>query len=519
VSHPSKVKSLEAAYYDYELGLCRMGPAPICMDHGAAEPASTSLDSYQTLSTQQLADDAFAGVSPRNPSLWSASANEFLKNAFSGPMMTACSSNGGPETSGVGAIGNITPLGNEENLNDLPITGKIRQVDFKTHETSPRSAVAWSTADETNLDNPGEPPYKTFAYIRDGDSGGEQVLVAQSVPPTSVEPVMIQRDTAVAVIGNDQTVVAFFRTEGDDLPSDVVARRLGQDRRVVGSEIRILPAAIRVGSPLPRLLSVEEGFVAVYRDGGRLGAAQFDSGGAEIGRITIAGSDSSSHFEVAAGSDGTWALAEILTGNQIRVRTFEGLRTTEVEAVIASTNTIPATPQVSIAMQPDGKMMVAWNADAGTAGTPNPILLGAFLDAGGGVMEGPRLLRDITQGIGNSSEVIFNSHSLAADGRGNFILAYEENRNIVANVYHGTDEDRVLTGVSNTALEGSGPYWEALGGLQNQRVENVDVRAAVSPQGTLGFVYTKVLSGDDPQTNTTTTLHRITRRNFQITYK
>ncbi len=497
----AKIQRTSGIVYDETLGVCEPEPAPICEPEAGPESMRSSVQSIR-LSASQLAGMAAQGsVAPVN-SFWRS--NPLQYSALSLP--TALQGCAGDPHEANGLVGDpidsIEVLGVETSLNADPIQGKIRQVQGSIDEAS-ASTVVWSVSNTSDLDEHG-----TYAAVAAGDS----LTSAQRV---AVSPTSIPRDTSVARLGNGDSVVVFSRIEGDDAPSSLVALRLDASGSPLGEEIEILPSSIRTGFPQGQVVALNDGFLVVYRDGeGSLAWTRFDDSGIEQEQETLG--EEPIQFQITRGAGDQWALAEITGSNEVRVRSFSGSTATGVNHTF-TTNALPSSPEVSIAMQDDGAMMVVWNA---LLDADDPILQGNFLTSAGTPIGDNVIFRDLIQGGAFASEDHINSHAVTTDHRGNFILAFEENRNLVAYVYNGSQRDPIsLTDISSRMEPDSGPYADLLAGLSDTAVQNVDVRLMASPEGLLSFVYTKIFTGDDSSSGDTLTFQSISRRDFQITYE
>ncbi len=513
--------------YDWDQGVCYSN-SEIPTE---SKKLAANADRYEPVSPLRQALDVFGDESTRPMRLWDN--NLILKSfavvpvgaaavSLSPVFATACSF----DSSGTGevakSISSITSLSSEKVMNEFPITGTLSGVGIAGNETTEGfdvlTAVAWSTE---NFLDPAR--HGTFLNLRDGADDFAQDQVDS-------DPNFLNQGTSVAVMKNGETVVSYFRFQGDDVESTVVARRLARAGDQVGADIEILGPKIRTEAPELKLIATEEGFIAVYKEQNsdgthKLVASEFNGDGVLQESKTI--SNLGGPFQIARGMDGEWVLAQIVGASKIRVRTFLGMNEGQVDTEI-STDTLPAEPRVSVAMQENGSIMAVWNGTESSGGASDPILQGAFLEPSGKIKRGPFLVRRLGEAV-QSGEVHFNSHSVAADQEGNFIVVFEENRNMVAYVYEGTERRADLTksDISSKTFNPSGEYQDIFQGLQNTSAQNVDVQVMIHPEDpsqpdgakVLSFVYTKILSGDDPSTGTTTTAQQIIRRDYRIDYK
>lgn len=497
----AKLNRTPGIHYDEIRGVCEMDPAPVC-EAGVEIASESPPASGIRLNASHLAQLAASGSSLRVNSLWQSNPLFYSPLALPTALQGCSEDPVGPTGLTGDPIASIDPLGPEVSVNADPIMGKVRQTGIAMDADS-ASTVAWSVSNTSDLDEHG-----TYAAVAEGSGSSSSLRIAES--PTS-----IPRDTSVARMGNGDSVVVFSRIEGDDAPSSLVAVRLDASGSPLGEEIEILPSSIRTGFPQGQVLPLSDGFLVVFRDGeGNLASARYDESGVEQGRDVL-GSEPLD-FQITAGTGDQWALAEISGSNEVRVRRFSGSTPAGVDHTF-STNPMPPTPRVSIAMQDDGAIMVAWNA---LLGENDPILQGNFLTPSGSPVGDNLIFRDLIQGGAFASEDHINSHALTTDHRGNFILAFEENRNLVAYVYNGSHRDGIsLTDISTRTEPSSGPYADLLSGLSNTAIQNVDVRLSVSPDGLLSFIYNKIFTGEDGGTGDTLTFQSITRRDFEITYE
>lgn len=505
MSPPKKIPSPPGGFYDQEAKVCRMPATPVCSALNEESVSRPSQDTFQNISRQRLARHAFKTLTQvETPGLFKF--NPLSMSIFRGLMGVPACNSSTQRTDGVAdPISRIEAITGETTLNKEPIAGKVRQVALSYNES--HSVTAWSLEDFLNPDRHG-----TFAVSGEGGGLGKEILVNTTGS--------IHNNTSVAVLDNGEAVVSFSRVEGPEVPSSLIAQRLDLEGNPIASELEILSPEIRTTFPEAQLLAIDGGFLAVYRDGnGKLMAATYDETGSE-GAVEVLSETKPQRFQIARGVGDHWALAEIVSGTDIRVRTFQGVTPAGIDQDIFA-GAMPSTLGVSIGMQEDGSLMVAWNA---LQDGSKPVLQGAFLDASGKLLGEPALLRNLVIGVGNSNgteDFNYNSHGIASDHHGNFIFAFEENRNIIAYVYEGKNlrANLALSNISSRDLEASGPYADVLAGLQNRSVQNVDLKVAASPEGNLSFVYTKVLSGVEPSDNSTVTLQAITRRDYQILYK
>jgi len=507
---PQKISTTPSLYYDEVEGICRLPEESVCRDKFASKyPAflrSPPKDSFRRYSPQRLAYDAFGSSYPTSPSkAWGSSL--LLGPASLVFSLTGC----GEDPAVIGLSGRpiafVEPKSEEVTLNDQPIEGKLRQSALSTREGN-QSIVAWSVIDEADPSQHG-----TFTFARSGETGGTQEQVATSTQQ--------QSNTSVVSLRNGQSVVIFSRftgEEGGDV-SSLVAQLVDAGGKPLGNEISILPevtfsSSARTEVPSGQVVPMTDGFLVVYNDGaGNLTAARYGFDGISKGETRL--SDPPVRYKISHGSGDRWALAEAVGSNQIRVRTFNGVSGAGVDQIL-NTSTFSSTSNISMAMQPDGVLMLGWNAVRSDIG---PIVEGAFLDSSGNQVGSNRVLRNL--GVAQpTTEEHFNSHGLASDGQGNFVFVFEENNNLIAHFYNGDRLDpNSLTSISSSIPDSSGPYFDILKDLSNLKVQNLDVRAAISPEGLLSVVYTKILSGNDNLNATTTSLQRITRRDYQINYQ
>jgi hypothetical protein len=296
--------------------------------------------------------------------------------------------------------------------------------------------------------------------------------------------------TTATVLSNGDTVVVYARVSGDE-PTTLVAQRISRTGTAVGEEIEILPSSVRTQAPLGQVIALQDGFLVVSREQvdsngqiqTRMGVRRYDANGTLQSSEEDIGASGSSSFAIAASAEDLWALAEISGSNQIRVRTFRGTTVTGNAATISGA-TIPNDPDIALAMQQDGRMMVAWNA----VESSDQRIDGAYLGANANVEDGPFVLRRST---------LAHTLALASDHRGNYGFAWEEGGLINAYLYNGT---------RNPATPGA--FSSISSGDQNS-----NVLLTISPEGTLSLVYDKA-SSEAGQT-----LHNIARRDFRLVYK
>lgn len=488
----------KVAFYNSYLGICQEPEVLSC------EPPQEEVvgiqDQYVSLNSSLMTQSLAATSNRQVNRIHGANPLQSMALPFT---LTACSQDaaGASGLSGL-PIASISPVTDEAVVNAGPILGKVRQVAFTMNE-DPNSTIVWSVSDFINPEAHG-----TYAVTASGSDLGSQQKVSDS-------PQGIPRDTSVARLANGQSVMVYSIIQGDAAPSEVVAQKLDETGNPTGPEISVLPEGVRTGFPAGQVVSLNDGFIVVYRDGeGELGLAEFDDSGVEVNRISLG--EEPLAFRISRGEGNEWILAEITEGNQIKVRNFTGSESGGVETTV-NANILPASPDISVAMQPDGAVMVAWNAlDSGN----DPLLEGAFLDGEGNQVGEILTLRNLIQGSGFDSEDHINSHHITTDHNGNFILAFEENRNLIAYVYNGNHRDEhSLTDISSTEIPSSGEYADALAGLSNLAVQNVEVDVEASGDGSLAFVYTKIMTGEDADLGETVTVQQITRRDYQITYE
>ncbi|MGH7828586.1 MAG: hypothetical protein ACREP8_00270 [Candidatus Binatia bacterium] len=457
--------------YDETEGVCRMEAPP------AAEPvcvASTlpAVDEYADMSVSRLYHEAFgpARASASPPTLWSVNPAT-LNPVGALATLTGCGSDPDQPVNPGDPIAFLERLGGEQTLNGQPIRGNLNGVDLSA--TGVASVVAWSVFDSTNPAETG-----TFALIRSGESGGSAALLD---PDTSA----LHLGTSTAVLENGEVVVAYVKATGEGEPSSIVARRYSGSGAALGAEITVLSSAVRTELPGVRLIPLGQGFLAVYRDGiGRLSAQAFAADGRSQGTVDVWTDEGLSQglgrFAVSRGAGDEWCVA-MFSGNGIQVRAFSGLNPGAADTRVEAAELSPE-PDLAVAMQPDGSMMLAWN-------TLNQGIRGAILNAGGSVAHGgPFAIRD--SGLANTL-------SLAGDHRGNYLFSWEEAGQINARIYNGTPSFATFPELSTIS---SG-------------FANFDVQSAISEDGVMSLVYARSqnVSGE--------TLIDLWRRDYRIVYQ
>lgn len=474
MSPPNKVYSpYPGVVYDEERGVCRAADAfdALASSSVPESPSEPVLDrSRLSLSTVYV--EAFGPRSrPARASLWSHSPLEFTgwRAASVAPFsLTACGTDPDVEPTLGDPIASVTALGTEQIMNAAPL-GNVDGFGLGS-EAGNRSAVAWSSHGSSTAANNG-----TFAFLRSGETGGNLVTVSSDVSS-------LHLGTTVTTLPNDESVVMYARVTGDEEPSSLVAQRLSPTGAPVGSEISILAEDIRDEAPFGQIIPLGDGFLVVYRDGENLGAKQYGAAGNLLGERDL-GPATSSTFALASGEGNRWALAEISSTTQIRIRSFAGTTPSGSPATFTSAN-IPAEADIALAMQDDGSMMVAWNTVDGS----DQRIDGAYLGPAGQVTEGPFVVR--RSGLANTL-------ALAGDHRGNYVFAWEEGGRINSYIFNGT-----------TSPESPADFSHISDGTQNS-----NILVSVSPEGVISFVYDKASSASGDVT------HNITRRDYRIAYE
>lgn len=520
MSPPNKISVNPTIYYDEGAGLCLSPESLASFPKEGSAPKPLTKGSLH-LSGARLAQLAAGGSQAAVPMLWRNPASLTPGTLLLGITGCAADASGSGGMGDVGmegpmeirSIADLSPVDREAALNPDPITGEIRQVALGMNRTG-EGVVAWSVKDFVDPSGHG---------VFSAPAGERIAAAAGSIP----------RDTSVAVLPGGDSILFWSQIQGDSAPSSLLAQRLDAGGRPQGAPMIVLPEAIRTGFPRGQVLPMGEGFVAVFADGeGNTTAAVYDAEGQEQERQTIG--PEAGTFQIASAGGEEWALAT-LEGGLIRVRKFSGAAPTGVEMtldpnpiaetvdgpplapdIVGNVN-IAASSDLSLAMQPDGSMMVAWNAlsDQGES-----LLEGAFLNPDASPVGNNILLRNLVQGSGFDSQGHINSHSLTADGKGNFILGYEENRSLFGQIYHGPERQPIpLEDIASQRMDNTGAYADLLGGLDNPSVQNVDVQVAVSREGLLALAYTKILSAVDPATGETVTVNKVMRRDYQISYE
>ncbi len=475
MSPPINFTPPPGAIYDDELGVCRPAEEPLptlglCEASASLAPAPIILDRSQ-ISVARLYHDAFGSpnTAPVNRGIWGLSPARFSGWALAGSL-TACSSEPSDAPVPGDPISRVEALGGESTLNSQPIRGNIDGVGLGSNDGN-RSVVAWSAFDATSPANTG-----TFAFLRSSETGGSQFTV-------SGEATSRHLSTTTAMLSDGNAVVVFTRATGTDSPTSIVAQRVNSSGAPQGGEIEILAPEIRDSAPAAQVVATESGFVVVFRGGsGNLQARLFNNSGAPQGSAVNLGT-APSQYALASGFANRWALAEIVTPNRIRTRTFDGAASAGSEHTLSVPN-FPSDPDISLAMQGDGSMMQAWNT---LEGSDNRID-GALLNEAGERVAGPFVIR--RSGLANTL-------ALASDHRGNYAFAWEEGGRINARIYNGTQEFFTPTDFSNISTG----------------TANSNILLSVSPEGILSLVYDKTSeSGGD-------VLHSITRRDYRIIYQ
>lgn len=463
MSVPNRVTAPLGGVYDDVEGVCRLEPlftpAPVCEAPLASQGESS--DSYADVSRSQILDDAFGSSRPiaRN---WGSPVAYSAWSLLSGPV--ACSGPTEPVEPG-DPVRSASPQGGAITMNAQPILGNLNEYDLSGGGS--HTAVVWSVFNPTTPAETG-----TFAFIRDGAASG-------SLVPASNETSALHKFTTSATMDDGSTIVAYTKATGEDEPSSIVGRRISPTGTVDASEIPILSGAIRTTLPDAQLVATATGFVAVYRDGdGRLMAADFNASGVAQGSPQDLGA-APSRYAVNRDEDGNWILAEIISDNEIRIRNFSGLRNDGIDRTI-TTSGFPSSPNLSVAVQEGGTVMVAWNKDGGG-------IMGAVLNGEGATSGAPFEIR---------SSGLANTMSLTSDHRGNFVFAWEEAGAVLARVYNGTP---AFTTPADFSTISSGNA-------------NSNVQAHVSDSGrlTISWVRSSTSGGD--------TLQDLLRREYQLNY-
>ncbi|HEX5034012.1 MAG TPA: hypothetical protein VFW62_05985 [bacterium] len=461
---PTRFSPPPGVIYDEAAGVCRaesvLDPAPVCE---APATSSAPVDRYAQISHSHLIADALRDSRPPIQRNWGNPFAHSLWAVLSGPV--ACSSAPDPVEPG-DPVRSATPQGEAVVMNAPPLRGNLNEYDLSGGASA--TAVAWSVFNSTTPAETG-----TFAYVRNGASDG--TLLAASNDTSS-----LHKFTTSATMDDGSSIVAYTKATGEDEPSSIVAHRISAGGAVEGSEITILPAAVRTTLPDAQLVATADGFVAVYRDGNdQLMAAAFNASGVAQGSPQNLGA-APRRYAVNRDESGHWVLAEIVSDNQIRLRTFDGTRAAGVDETI-TTSGFSASLGLSVAMQEGGTMMVAWNK------------------AGGGIMGA--VFNGSGEGSGDPFEIrssgLANTMSLAADHRGNFVFAWEEAGAILARIYNGTQAFTTPADFSSISMTGT---------------SNSNVQAHVSDSGRLVLTWVRSSSSGGE------TLQDLLRREYQLNY-
>ncbi|MCC7345403.1 MAG: hypothetical protein IT573_10730 [Deltaproteobacteria bacterium] len=463
MSPPNKI--FLPGVYDEVEGVCRLIPEEAQVCTADPEPAALGgeVSSLATVSRSQLLNDAF-GASRRVNPLWSESPYQYSLLAIPS-LLTGCGAPSEPPPPG-DPISSASPLGPESAMNAAPLAGNLDGVDLTG--AGARNAVAWSVFDSTTPANTG-----TFAFLRNGGTGG-------SVSTVSNEATARHLTTSAAMLDNGETVVVYTRTDGDPGTARIVARRLSASGSPIGGDITLVGAADRANVPDAQVVSTGDGFVAVYRDGnGQLVATSFNADGTQAGSLNLGSEPTSrSHYAVARGEGDTWVLAEISGSNQVHVRSFHGVTPGDVDENIG-TSGFSSTASLSVAMNEEGSIMTAWNAQGGG-------IFGAVL--GGPSDQSP--FRITSSGLANTM-------SIANDHRGNFLFAWEQGGQVLARVYNGTSS---FTTPADFSVIASGNT-------------NSNVQAHVSDDGVFSISW--IRSGNSGGS----TVQDLMRRDYRLNYE
>ncbi|HKX11997.1 MAG TPA: hypothetical protein VJP40_02500 [bacterium] len=467
MSVPNRISPPPGVIYDDVEGVCRAEPllaeAPVCEQVCRAPSAGTPpVDRYASISHSQLIADALGNSRQSVQRTWGNPLAHSFWTVLSGPV--ACSGPAEPVQPG-DPVRSATPQGAASVMNAQPLSGNLNEYDLSGGAEA--TATVWSVFNSTVPAETG-----TFAFVRNGAAAGTLVTASN-------ETSALHKFTTSATLEDGSSIVAYTKATGEEEPSSIVARRISASGAVEGSDITILAPGVRATLPDAQLVATASGFVAVYRNGdGRLMAAAFNNSGVAQGSPEDLG-PAPSRYAVNRDEDGHWVLAEIISDNEIRLRTFDGVRATGVDETI-STSGFPASPGLSVAMQEGGTMMVAWNKDGGG-------IMGAVFNGEGGISGSPFEIR---------SSGLANTMSLASDHRGNFVFAWEEAGAILARVYNGTPS---FTTPADFATISSGN-------------SNSNVQAHVSDTGRLVLTWVQSSSSGGE------TLQDLMRREYQLNY-
>jgi len=468
MSPPNKLySSIDPDYvYDDVAGVCRpvepSDAAAVCYADTPVQSTVAPADTFTAgISRSQLLRDA-AFSSPRGNSLFGSPESYSLLALL--PSLQGCSGPPQPPPAG-DPIDSATPLSAELVMNSAPITGNLDGVELAGNGS--QTAVAWSDFDSTTPANTG-----TFAFLRSGTSGGSQFTASNDASARHLT-------TSATVLEDGSAVAAFTKATGDGEPSSIIARRISATGSPVGGDIAILPPQIRDSFPDARLVSLSNGFVAVYRDGaGHLTAASFDNNGNSTGTLDLGSAPAQrNHYVINRGEGDTWVLAELSGSNQVHVRSFSGLNPGSIDQNI-STSGFSSTVNLSVAINEEGAVMAAWNSQGG--------------GISGAVVNGP----SSGEPFNITSSGLANTMSLANDHHGNFFFAWEQGGQVLARVYNGTS---AFTTPADFSVIGSGNH-------------NSNVQAYVSDDGT--FTITWVRS----TTSGGNTVQDLLRRDYRINY-
>ncbi len=474
MSVPNRVSPPPGVIYDDVEGVCRAEPLlaeePVC----EAPPVEIlPVDRYAHISRSQLIADALGNSRQSVQRNWGSPLVYSPWSLLSGPV--ACGSSPEPVEPG-DPVRSATPQGAALVMNAQPLRGNLNGYDLSGGAEA--NAVGWSVFNATTPAETG-----TFAFVRNGAAAGTLVTASN-------ETSALHLSTTSATMEDGSSIVAYTKATGEDEPSSIVARRISASGAVEGDDITILASGIRTTLPDAQLVATASGFVAVYRDGdGRLMAAAFNNSGVAQGSPQDLG-PAPTRYAVNRDEDGHWVLAEIISDNQIRLRTFDGVRSAGVDETV-TTGGFSASPNLSVAIQEGGTMMVAWNKPCESGCSADP-------DRGGGIMGA------VFNGEGGSSGAPFeirstgnaNTMSLASDHRGNFVFAWEEAGAVLARVYNGTQAFTTPADFSAITTDGS----------------NSNVQAHVSDTGRL------VLTWVHSSTSGGETLQDLLRREYQLNY-
>lgn len=328
-------------------------------------------------------------------------------------------------------------------------------------------------------------------------------------------PDIIVRETQVAALDDDTSVILVRRVSDPDQPGQLVFQRFSEEGNKLGLEVEVTQTK-GVGA---KIVPLSEGFVVLYLSDtdGRLKMKGYDF----AGELSLAERDLDltlppDAMAIARGEDGLWVLAA-RQGENIEVRSFMDTEPNAIDARVGSA-AITADAKISVGMAPDGSVVAIWNALENNT----PFLQGLFLSPDGERYNDTFDIEELIRPQNSEGNNFINSHAVTTDERGNFILAFEQGGNLQALSFRDAlswnNPQRFTNLTPNPSpVASQGNFMDFLMGLTGLQTTRDEVSAIATPGGNLYLGYTTFFTGQD-SFGDRETVSAVTYRPFEIVY-